>query len=279
MTKSKGRIVFHTTAWGKYREMYEKYTKPSIQSDIALLKEDGYDCVYSHGGFDLDKAPEKFDTTRAWNKESAILLAHLRATIQDCIDDNSIMVLVMPDTIFGKGSIYNSIKMMEGKNTNIAIPHLRAVPLEKWQDKNPTCRELVDYCFESPHDSFMKSFDNEDSNASWAGISARKLNNKMYTVNHSLPTTYIARFNPIDLRYWEYCMDFGNWDRQWLKILVKDERIKIVGSSDIAFCVELTDADKNVPPVQKGLLNNDKYWEEDDHNKIFKMFQYSLMRS
>jgi len=279
MTKqSKGKIILHTTAWGRYREMYEKYTKPSIQADIEMLKDDGYECLYSQGGFELDKTPEEFDKRRAWNKESAVLLQHLRQTIQTCIDEDAIMVLVMPDTIWGKGSIYNSIKCMEGKNINIAIPHLRAVPLEKWQNKTPTCRELVEYCFESPHDSFIKSFDNVDKNSSWAGISARKLTDKIYTLNHSLPTTYICKFTPLDLRFWEYNMDFGNYDRAWLAMLMRDERLKVIGSSDLAFCVELTDADQNVPPVQKGMLNNDKYWEEQDHNKIFKMYQYALMR-
>lgn len=272
------RIIFHTTAWGKYRDWYKDYAQPSLQWDIELLKKEGYTCEYSQGAFDLDEAPEKYDTTKAWNKYSAILLQHLRRTIQDCIDQEAIFVLVMPDTIFGKGSIYNSIKLMENKNVNIAIPHIRAVPKEEWKGKNPTCRELVNYCFESPHDAFIKTFDNEDKNATWAGISTRKLNDKMYSILHSLPTVYVARFTALDLRFWQYAMDFGMWDRQWLKMLFQDKRVKVIGSSDIACCVELTDADKNLPEVQKGMQYNDKYWEADEHNRVFNIFQFALMR-
>jgi hypothetical protein len=236
---NKKKIIFHSTAWGRYREMYKEYTLPSIQYDIEELKKEGYECVYSQGGFDLDSAPEKFDTKRAWNPSSAILLQHLRSTIQDCIDEDAIMVLIMPDTIYGKGSIYNCIKLQEGKNVQVAIPHLRAVAKDEWKGKSPTCRELVNYCFDAPHDTFIKSFDNLELNSTWAGISVRKLNDKMYTLTHSLPTVYVAKFNAHDLQFWEYAMDFGFWDRNWLKQLWHDNRLKVIGSSDIAFCVEM----------------------------------------
>lgn len=279
MQKKKQRIIFHTTAFSeKYREMYKNYTLPSINGDIKRLNEEGYDCVLSQGCFDLKEAPEKFDTTKAWNKMSALLLQHLRRTVQDAIDQDAYVFLAPPDTIFAQGTVYNCIKAMEGKNVCIAFPHLRAVEKEEWKNTRPTSRELVARCFDSPHEAFTNTFDNVDKNASWAGISTRKITDKLHLIVHSMPTVYAAKFTPQDLRYWEYCMDYGNWDRGWLKLLWRQDRVKVIGSSDAAFCVELTDADKNVPPNDKGMLHNDKYWQEDDFNQALRHFEFALIR-
>jgi len=274
----KKKLLIHTTAWGKYRDFYNTYTKPSLEKDVAYLKSQGWEISYTQGAFNLDEAPEKFDTTRSFNKCSALLLAHLRKTIQDCIDQESYMFLAPPDTVFALGTLTHCVKIAHGKNVCVAIPHIRASlgDGKVWENKLPTGKELVRRCFTNGHDAFIKTMDNENENATWAGISTRKIDSDLHAMIHCMPTIYLAKFTPLDLRYWEYAMDFGNWDRQWLKILWNDSRVKIVGSSNMAFCVEVTDIDKNVPPLQSGLKNNDKYWCEDDFNKDMRNFVFSL---
>ena len=270
------KVLFHSTAFLDYVKLYEKYTLPSIVADVERLKADGYEIEYDRCSFGLEKLHRPEDTPTG-NPISDVILLNLRKAIKRCIAENMVMFYTPPDTIFGAGTVYNAIKIVEDKPQSLAIPHLRLVQ-GAYPTWTPTNRELVKMCFDFPHKSFSQSFDYEDENSTWAGISMRKLDEDTYALTHSLPTIYVAKFTPQDAAFWDNMICFGNWDRGWLGMLMQQDRIKVVGSSDLCFCAEITREDQDVPPKYPRMRNNDTFFQEDHHNRILKKFVCMLKK-
>jgi len=272
----KKRIVFFTAAWWDHVKMYEDITFPSMEDDLRRLEEEGYELEVYKAGFNTKELPE-VNYAIAVSKPNMIMLPHLRECLQMCLDKNALLFLAPPDTIWGKGSIYNSVKMMEGKTECLAIPHIR-ISKDDYPNKAPTNRELVNMCFDYPHDAFMESFDTIEKNGTWAGLSARKITKDIYTVIHNMPTVYLVNVTALDIQFWNQVRDFGEWDRAWLNLLFQNNRVKIASNSDVAFCAEITKEESNVPPNQNKLLYNDKHFIQGLANHWFNKFVYTLMR-
>lgn len=277
MREYKKHIIFYTAAWLDHVSMYKKNTLPSIQADLKKLAKDGYTWEFVECGFKLKELPDRFDPAKGINVSSFLILEGLRTVIQKCIDQDAIMFLLPPDTIFGKDTVYNAVKMSENKPDSIAIPHIRLTQPNS-ENKTPTNKELVSMCFNNPHSSFIDSFDNKDANCTWAGISVRQLNNKTYIITHSLPTVYLAKFTASDLLFWDQCVDFGHWDRGWLHKIYRENRVKVIGDSNICFCAEITNDSSNKSPLQKGLKWNDAHFINAEHNNAFRKFYCTLTK-
>ena len=112
--------------------------------------------------------------------------------------------------------------------------------------------------FKYPHQSTLTAFDNIDTNSTYfSGISIRKINPNSYTVIHNLPSVFIGTFNKFDYLFFHLLNGFNQWDRKWSSILLRTNRLKICGSSDLFFMVELTKDSEKIPTLNKGMLNND----------------------
>jgi len=97
------------------------------------------------------------------------------------------------------------------------------------------------------------------------GVSWKHLDPKLMSVKHLLPTPYFCDFLYEDLMFFESSPGIGVIDHVWPSNLVRKQRMKFCGSSDACFIVEITEHDRNVPPI---IRNSDtsKFWRSHDHN-------------
>lgn len=244
-----------TIAFGdKYLSLEGNSFKPSLSWDIESLKAEGYQVDYNvYGGF-----REFID------KEGAFSMRY----------KDSACFFGAADTVWGKGSLYNLSKLIEGLNCHIAVPHFRVndgfrVPLPM------DSKELLEKALGAPHGTFTGSFDKLPENECHHGIAVRKLSERHYTMRHNLPTICMSRFNESDIQYFVSCgYRMGQWDRGFLDKLVEENRLKVVGSSDIAFNVEQTKPEL----INDRRPNNfdDKYHQGRKSNDVCRTFVYSM---
>lgn len=278
MTKKikKQPIIIHTTAWMYYVNLYNKYCKPSIMPDVKRLEKEGYKIIWNETDFDRKKMPVY---TNTGNLSADIILGHLRKMISKAIKLNAIVFMAAPDIIYGKNSMYNAVKLAEGKpKTCIAFPHLRIIDND-FKNKTPTNREVVQMVFDNPHQAFTSAFDDNDDNGTYqGGLSIRKIDDKNYCMIVNLPTVHVAQFNQQDQVFWDNNTCMGNWDRGWLYQIFLTDRLKVIGSSDIAFGAEITSEFKNTCPLYANSLNNDKFHNSMAHNVALNKFYCSLIK-
>ncbi len=139
--------------------------------------------------------------------------------------------------------------------------------------------ELVRLCMKFPHDSFKYANEEKDENTTHLGVSYRRILPKLYSITHSLPSAYLIFPVKEDYEYFKKVQDFNMWDRGWLDLLVRTNRLKVSGSSDLFFLMELT----NIPFNKKGNLipgqmGNDQVTKPEFQHKVLSMFT-SVWRS
>jgi len=295
--KEKRKIIFHCTVWGgDHLHFFLSYTVPSLlqEGNIPTLARDGYDLrltVYTHPQ-EYHEVARQYGPTLARLNEyisvSVIPLNELKAgwwrgdywhyvtsalidQIKRCIAEDAMMFDTRPDTIYGNRSITNAVMTVRGKNVCLAASH----PRVSWEsiitsgvfaglkrmERSFENDELVDLAFDHGHQSLLGSFDNEDFNRTHGGLSIRKINDTTYSVIYNTPMVWLSSFIKDDLKfftspgpYWD-----DRWDHRWPRLLLQQNRLKVVGSSDLFFCVDATPDDQRVVPKKKGLLNNDKF--------------------
>lgn len=155
-----------------------------------------------------------------------------------------------PDIIWARNSVYHMARQIECLDVAIAVPHFRVVDTFRVQKFPIDAPTLLTHALEQAHSTWEQSFDMQKKNQCHWGISARKVNGSMITMRHCIPTISMIKFRETDL------MAFRNieaelknigldpltqWDRGFLNKVAAEGRLKIVGSSDLACCVELTD--------------------------------------
>ena len=312
ITKEKRKIIFHSVVWGdEFLESFLSFTVPSLLQDgnVPQLAKDGYDLeyfIYTHpqqyeevsSRFGLCVARlnkympvrvmplNKLETGWWHGDQWGFITGAMIEQIERCINENAMYFDTRPDTIYGNWSITNAVRTVEGKNVCFAAAHPRlsrgsvskSDPFAGLRSMD-TCFEnetLVDLAFEHGHESLLQSFDREDSNSTYGGLSIRKITDSTYSVIHNLPMVWLANFTEDDLKYfrdpWSTWDD--RWDHRWANLLLRQNRLKVSGSSDLFFCVEPTSDDRALP-LQSGLLNNDKFMTRRQrhlHNYVFNSF-------
>ena len=289
---SKRKINFHCTAWGSYVDSLFSYTIPSLlqKGNIPTLANNGYKLeltIYTKRG-EHEEIVKQYDSRLTTVKEymsvsiipldaateihspNDLLITALLHQIERCIDEDAMMFLAPPDTIFGNCSVTNAVKTVEGKNVCLAAAHPRINQESmlasdvftglKRMERNIENDELVDLAFEYGHHELLNSFDNQDYNSTRSSaLSVRAINDNTYSVIHNLPTIYLANFIKKDLQFFRQRERFHRWDSRWPRLLLRTGRLKFVGSSDLFFCVERTADELVMAKMEKGLLNNDTY--------------------
>jgi hypothetical protein len=290
--KIKKNVKLFCSAWGSYLDLYFTYTIPSLlqSKNVPALWQEGYelelaiytkpeDCerietqyareleafrYYSRvNTYAIDGIVE--DTKEA---RSERMIEGLTRQIEVCLDQDATMLLTTPRAIFGNGSVANAIALTRGKDVCLASAHPRISEESALSDpileelRLGQCEiandELVDLVFKYGHYALLHSFDDVDENITRAGISVRKVNEHTYSVIHNLPTVWLANFCEADLRFFREDRTWQNWDRLWLTMLVRSNRVKFVGSSELYFAVEFTtDRDCRIA-LESGYLYNDK---------------------
>jgi hypothetical protein len=257
------KVLVYTLAYGDYLNYYFDYSLPALlhESNTGALNREGFDVEFllytidnkedikkqyeNHPFFDENKIKIiKFDSKgeqTARKIASHAVIDVLRKTL----DEKAILYLGTPDFIIGNGSLFNSVIMSYGKNTCFGSAQPRVSPdiLNHIKPQNAEGIEnskLVKLAMEFGHESFKYADEILEKNTTHKGISYRKISSNLYTVTHNLPSPFVVFPVEEDYEFFCRCKDYNMWDREWLQLLVKKNRIKISGSSDLYFGVELT---------------------------------------
>jgi len=215
--------------------------------------------------------------------EMGVQLLHgLRDEVYRDICSNSKMIFAPPDTIWGEWSVSNLLKMGSQKGTCVAVCHPRVLPsiLDEIDVLGATRgaisnASLVTLSFQHAHDSWKYAeIGHQKCNSYIGGIAWKKLSPGLFSVTHRLPTVYLADFQSSDFDFYWSQVSFGGWDHRWpAENLIRQERMRFVGSSDAVMVSEVTDWDKNVPPNPKmNAPKDDSYWNNHYHNSINRQF-------
>lgn len=191
--------------------------------------------------------------------------------IKKCIVREEKLLMAPPDTIFGDGTIRGLLAAGREKFTCVVVPHPRVLPAI--MDDLPACTnpQLVTKAWKYLHRAWSEAeTGHKRQNSYIGGVKWSEIEPKLYEVTHRLPTIYLAEFTEEDLMYFKAQGSFGGWDHTWPgDVLIHRGRQRYVGSSDACFIVEITEADKNVPPIFRG-GHPDDFWKNHAHNSANK---------
>ena len=193
---------------------------------------------------------------------------------------NTQMFLAPPDTIFGDGSISSMREMARQRDSVIFAVHARGLPeIESCIEDNMTNAQLVTAAFKNLHKTWSEAEDGREKvNSYVGGVSWKWIADNTYAVTHRLPTPYLINWTPEDIVFFKNQIHWGVIDHAWPHdCLVHTERIRTCGSSDAAFMVEITPADKNIPPLAPYHHDEpDLFWKNLKHNQVNRMFSVIL---
>jgi hypothetical protein len=237
-------------------------------SGIASIKE------YAEFNFEiLEGFPERIDKTN----KGPILREAITRQISRCIEDRALFFMAMPYYVYGNKSVYNAVKIIEGKSVCLAVahPHITKHAVEaslmfdllKRRQGTIENDELVDFSFgEGLHNCIRYTFDDASSNYTYAGISIRKIDRGLYSVIHNMPNVIVANFTQRDLKFFDRRF-FNDWDKWWPRWLLKENRLKVSGSSDLVFYAKIWVEQQ--PELKGGLRNNDHVVEKRRHLQYY----------
>jgi hypothetical protein len=256
-------------------------TKPIHQARIdAALKNSGIkyrDVEYLMLGDDFEKNPH---SAGAYMKNAFVM------ELGKALMLNSRILIVPPDTIWGEGSVPNLMEIARQRDSVVFAAHVRVLPElvddcqmswagNRFGPNAVSNAKLVKMAFKHLHKTWEESQDGlQKINSYIGGVLWRYLDEDLYAVNHRLPTPYLINPTPEDVTYFSHQLHFGVLDHSWpAACLVETERMRVVGSSDCAFMVELTDKEANIPPIEHYRADEpDLFWRNLSHNKVNRMY-------
>ena len=261
-------LLIFCPAWGqKHLDCLRRYALPSVMQS-GNLPACGYKHILIYGTTVGSSDPLrqvlsdgiKLPSVEIWcvNYESgdAALLDGLRRAIQLCINHRTRMLLMMPDTIIANGGIFNMRQYARGKPVSVAAPHLRVTSAPfAYRDTFGTIepRILVQFALGHPaHQATTDSYCDKDHGTLTGAISLTRISERLTTIIHYVPTVYLAWFTESDAAFFSRAPLFCEYDRSWDKHLESEGRLRVFGSSELFFAVELTDPDKNRIAVVPG---------------------------
>lgn len=187
-------------------------------------------------------------------------------------------LLAPPDTVFGDGSIQNMLEIADQRDVVVFAVHARVLPeINLHQDMSNA--QLVTSAWAHLHKTWTDAeFGLEKINTYIGGVVWRYLDVGLYSVQHMLPTPYVINWTSEDIVFFKNQIHWGVIDHAWPShCLLDTERQRVIGSSDGAFIAEVTEADKNIPPVAAYHADEpDLFWRKMSHNKHNRMFNVIL---
>jgi len=288
----KRKINFFCPVWGDRIGQLSSCIIPTFlqPGNIPRIHEDGYIMelvLYTRTDEDIKEInshQEKLDRLRKYMSitvkqikgqagldRNDTLIVALRQHLEKCYEENAWFFLTPPDTFFGNHSLANAMKLVEGKDVCLACPHTRVNRDSVLSSKlfkrfsngeiNFENAQLVDFAFRYGHKCFVNSFDHRDENTTRDGLSIRAITDNSYAVVMNLPSPLVISVKKNDIKFFKRYQNYNEIDKLWPRMLIKENRIKVVGSSDLVFSLELTELDKSVR-LQKNNLYNDKVMTE-----------------
>ncbi len=189
--------------------------------------------------------------------------------VEECLKNGSRLLMAPPDTIFGNGTIENLKMSGREKHTCVVVPHPRVIPSFLntsdiyYRDSNA---HLVDAAWNFLHRSWTDAEEGHHMQNSFVGgVVWKEIEEGLYEVRHRLPTIYLADFTKEDLEVFKSMPSFGSYDHEFPSRLVHQGRQRFVASSDACFIIEITDPNKNVPPIWDGPVT--EFWRSHPHGE------------
>lgn len=201
-------------------------------------------------------------------------------SIRSAIAARSRMLLAMPDTVFGNGSIGNLARYAFGKNICIAAAHLRVehdayMKATGGKFSGASNAELVDVAEACAHQTARESHC-ESENCSWAGgISLTHIAPGLHAMIHHLPTPYLVFMTREDEEFFAHG-HLGFIDHVWPEKLVESGRLRVIGSSELFFAVEITATGNNTQPIKPNSQFEEAYCGQFKHHRANSMFVTAL---
>lgn len=288
-----------TSVWGdKHVDWFEKYCLFSLKWPKNSEALEGATWTVLTTDKDKDKIKALIDASKIKIKDVNLMILpadfnpHHAGTLinqgllmemQYCISYGAQMFLAPPDTIFGNGSIASMREMARQRDSVIFAAHIRVLPEIQKLLFADYCvlsnAELVSAAIKYAHATWTCAQDGlEGVNSYVGGISWKWIADKTYAVTHRLPTPYLINWTPEDIVFFKNQLHWGVIDHAWPHdCLIHTERMRLCGSSDAAFMVEITEAQNNIPPVAAYHEDEpDLFWRNLSHNKVNRMFSVIL---
>jgi len=282
---SNKKVYVFSVAWGSYLDYYFNTTIPSIfqpsnipglvaeEFDISLVLytlDDPDEIFQKYKNVIINYMPNTFKIEKIETKHTIVKYIMLVAVLRffrKAIDDKALFIWAPPDIIFSNGSLYNSVMSTYYKEVCFAaIPARVSLNILENQSIKDLIQQktsisspkLVSIAFDNLHENFIYANDELDENTTHYGFSMRKITNELYSVIGNMPSPWVIYPIEEDYQYFLSVGDFNQWDRGWLELLIKKNRLKIAGSSDQFFCIELTENDENfIAKKRAGQFGND----------------------
>jgi hypothetical protein len=217
----------------------------------------------------------------------ALKMKELLKSIEQCLEEKTPMLMSTPDFIWSNGSIITMLDesyAYEGSGLCVSLAHMRVLPdvlelmdsvMGAWDS-----RDLVELGLTYPHDSWVRSEylpGSETSGIYHSGVSWRDTGDNILSVQHQMPSPFLVNFKECDFDAfcnWKGVTPpaFGEWDHDWPSRLLDQGRLRYLGSSDLAFMIEVTEAGKNVPPLTISRRPHDEFFRSEPSVKIQKQF-------
>jgi hypothetical protein len=234
------------------------YTK-SIDAELIKRKMNNYNCGYEY---------KIYNDYYFKDLGRGLMLNFFIHMLEKCVSNNALMLLALPDFIYSNGSISNLFKLSDGKGVSVAVPHPRVsyecieegkINIKNLLKSGISSSMLVKMAGQCKHSSFSFSDELMDKNSTSDGISTRKLNYNCLAVTHNLPN--VCLLSPIkdDVSFFKRRISFNDIDHLWPNMLLRQSRLKVVGSSNIAFMIELTYDNDKIPKLRSDNKFNDQY--------------------
>lgn len=207
-----------------------------------------------------------------------VILDHLK----NCAQTGNAFFMAPPDTIFSEGSVEHIAAIGSAPRTCIAVPHVRVNAgsfMSEFHGQPLDSPTLVSMAFRNLHKTWTDAdIEQPITNSFLGGVTWRKLENNLYAVSHRLPTCYLGNVEQSDVDWFAKQFETGTFDHTWPVKLVKEQRQRVIGSSDAAFIVELTKEHENHPVCQqRDMEDPDKFWRDEEHNYVNRN-QISIFR-
>jgi hypothetical protein len=213
----------------------------------------------------------------------ALKIQALLKSIAQCLDEKTSMLMSTPDFIWADGSIQNMWDESypdEGQGLCVSIAHMRVLPEFICDFLSPDNDEMVSRGLRHAHFSWAGGeIGPYNANGIYhSGLAWRHVPGcRMITVQHQMPSPFLVNFTESDLTEfsrWKGMTppSFGEWDHNWPSKLIDEGRLRYIGSSDVAFMVEITEPDKNVPPLEPARTPHDQFFRSEPSVKIQKQF-------
>ncbi len=211
----------------------------------------------------------KEDDNRAGNNKA------LHEIIDESIDNDCQVFFLNPDYFYGNESLKNLISYKFNNKMCLASLHVR-VNTDEFTDKIKAIEgevsnaQLASLSMKCLHRSWDESFTSADINNSHvSGSATQQLANNLWAITFRIPTVFLAKFDHCDK---EALKRFDLYDHEWPTELVKQNRFKFVGSSDVFYAVELTKREENIPRLAGNMTWNDEFHSNKEHGEINRNF-------